>query len=212
MCVKWCAVLILPGLFLGGCKPTNEGALDEQKDPHFLRGKNLVRALDHQGAIEAFEKALEANPRSAMAHYELGLLYEQKETDFAAAIYHFNKVIKLKGSAYPAENARQRIAGCKQELVKSESLAPAYQTLLRDLDRLKDENLALKRKLESWQAYVGSRPPAPTNLALAGTLTGINPHPVPAQARDPGDPGNRAGSAPAGNRPENSTARGRTHL
>jgi tetratricopeptide (TPR) repeat protein len=220
MCAKWCAILILPVFFLSGCKPPSEGVLDEQKDPHFLRGRNLVRAMDYQGAIEAFEKALEANPRSAMAHFELGLLYEQKETDFAAAIFHYNKVIKLKGNAHPADNARQRIAGCKQELVKSESLAPAYQTLLRDLDRLKDENLALKKKLEAWQGNSGQRLTASTNPPLAGTLTGLTTRPgaaparktSPELARDAGEAGNRGGSAPSGGRPENSTARGRTHL
>lgn len=217
MCAKLCAILILPGLFLGGCAPHGEGVLDEQKEPHFLRGKNLVRALDQPGAIEAFEKALEANPRSAMAHYELGLLYEQKETDFAAAIFHYNKVIKLKGSAYPADNARQRVAGCKQELVKSESLAPAYQTLLRDLDRLKEENLALQKKLTAWQASSAPRPPAPSHPPTIGT--GTRPGPAPARANAP-DPARSAGlvvdraakAPPTGPRPDLASARTRTHL
>ncbi len=223
MCAKLCALVILLGLMLGGCTPQSQGPLEEEKDPHFLRGKNLVKAMDPKGAVEAFEKALEANPRSAMAHYELGLLYEQRETDFAAAIYHYNKVIKLKGSAYPADNARQRIAGCKQELVKSESLAPAYQTLLRDLDRLKEENLQQQRKLEAWQAYHASRPLTPTNSTASGAASG--PSPVrassgvvrtntPVFARGNNPPTNRSSTLlTGGSRAENPLpVRGRTHL
>ena len=41
--------------------------------------------MDYKGAIESFSKALEVNPRSAKAHFELGWLYEEKDPDPAAA-------------------------------------------------------------------------------------------------------------------------------
>jgi len=34
--------------------------------------------MDYPGAIEEFEKALDVNPRSAAAHYELGILMGQE--------------------------------------------------------------------------------------------------------------------------------------
>ncbi|MBI3191727.1 MAG: hypothetical protein HYZ36_03600, partial [Pedosphaera parvula] len=76
-------VLLLAGLCFSGCIPRGNGPLDEQKDPYFLKGKNRANSMDYQGAIEAFEKALEANPRSASAHKELGMLYYERAKDYA---------------------------------------------------------------------------------------------------------------------------------
>ena len=143
-----------------GCSPTTEGQTDEQKNPYFVAGKGRVAARDFKGAIEAFEKALEANPHSALAHFELGVLYEQhgdhQQDDYVSAMYHYNRVIKLRPNEYPSDNARQRLAGCKQELVKAEALAPVFQTMQRDLEKLREENELLRRRLEAGQS--SSRP------------------------------------------------------
>ncbi|MGO9002525.1 MAG: hypothetical protein ACLQHM_11200, partial [Limisphaerales bacterium] len=68
-CVVWLAVA------LSGCTPSGRSRLSEEKEPHFVLGKSRVNAMDFQGAIEAFEQSLEANPHSATAHFELGWLY-----------------------------------------------------------------------------------------------------------------------------------------
>ena len=83
-----CAAGILLALMAGGCFPSGDSPLDEQKEPHFITGKNLATQMDFQGAIDAFEKALEVNPHSASAHFELAWLYENKAQvpDYAAAL------------------------------------------------------------------------------------------------------------------------------
>lgn len=111
------ALMLMLCLWITGCTPTAETQLDEQRNPHYLAGKEKLGALDFKGAIESFERAVEDNPRSAFAHFELGVLYEQKESDYAAALYHYNKALKLRPNGHPAEIIRQRIPGCKQELV-----------------------------------------------------------------------------------------------
>jgi LysM repeat protein len=160
-------VLALP-VFVG-CSPVGEAKVDEQRSPYFIEGKQRVGTRDYKGAIEAFEKALEMNPRSALAHFELGVLYEQhsdqREDDYVAALYHYNQVVRLRPHAYPADNARQRIASCKQELVRSQSMAPVYQQTIRELDRLKDENQQLRRQLEAVNAQAASRFVAPAALS-----------------------------------------------
>jgi LysM repeat protein len=162
-------VLALP-VFLG-CSPVREAKVDEQRNPYFLEGKKRVATRDYKGAIEAFETALEANPRSPLAHFELGVLYEQhsdqREDDYVSALYHYNQVVRLRPQAYPADNARQRIASCKQELVRSQSMAPVYQQTIRELDRLKDENQQLRRQLEAVNAQAASRFVAPAALAAS---------------------------------------------
>ena len=62
-------------LALAGCTPTAESQMDEQRNPHYLAGKEKLGALDYKGAIESFERAVEDNPRSALAHFELGVLF-----------------------------------------------------------------------------------------------------------------------------------------
>src|SRR5687767_13817674 len=92
--------LFLACLGLCGCFPPPEGKLDENKNPYFLEGKARAAARDYRGAIDAFEKALEVHPRSALAHFELGMLYEQHsdqtEKDYINAMYHYQQVLRLR--------------------------------------------------------------------------------------------------------------------
>jgi LysM repeat protein len=145
---------------LSGCSPTAETRLDEQQNPHFKAGKDKFSALDYKGAIESFEHAVQDNPRSVLAHFELGVLFEQHANDYAAALYHYNKALKLRPNEYPAENIRQRIPGCRQELAKADSLAVGNPTALRETERLREENLALRKQIELLQNHLAARPPA----------------------------------------------------
>jgi LysM repeat protein len=185
----WCLVPTLALCVAGaGCSPTAEGRLDEQQNPHYRAGKDKLSALDYKGAIESFERAVEDNPRSVLAHFELGVLFEQHANDYAAALYHYNKALKLRPNEYPAENIRQRIPACKQELVKADSLAIVNPAALRETERLREENLALRRQIDWLQAHLAARQPAgspsaqvarareisrasPTTPTVAGTNT-----------------------------------------
>ena len=172
-CRALCAFFLLAWC---GCQPGAEAQLDDDKNPFFAAGKERIAAHDYQGAIEAFEKALETNPKSVLAHFELGVLYEQhseqKDSDYIAAMYHYQQVIRLRPSEYPADNARQRIAGCKQELVKGEALAPVAQNLVRENDRLKEENRGLHRQLDSMRADLNRVAAAGSPTALATQTPG----------------------------------------
>ena len=153
-------LVLLLLLVWAGCSPTAETPLDEQRNSNYQTGKERLSAMDYKGAVEAFERATEENPRSALAHYELGVLYDQHENDYAAALYHYNKALKLRPNAYPADNIRQRIPACKQELVKADSLAIINPTVLRETERLREQNEALKRQVEALQAHLAGRAPA----------------------------------------------------
>jgi LysM repeat protein len=164
-------LLVLP-LLLTGC-PSGQSASDEEKEPHFLNGKGKVNAMDFAGATESFEKALEVNPRSAAAHFELGWLYERKETENpAAAIYHFEQFLKLRPRSEKAELVRQRILACKQELARTVSLGPMNEKQQRDIEklaeenrRLTDQNKQLADEVTKWRAYYAVNPRGATNVA-----------------------------------------------
>src|SRR6266705_2979766 len=192
------ALLLALGLGLCGCLPSGHGQVDEEKEPHFLDAKRRLTALDYQGALEGFEKALEANPRSALAHFEAGLLYERHKQDHAAAIYHFERFLELRpGSGY-AEVVRLHILACKQELAKTVSLGPVTQSLQREFEPLAQQNKILQEEVAMWRAKARPQsPPEPPASATASprsaqTSTAI----VPAAAASPGPSLSNSSKAP----------------
>jgi tetratricopeptide (TPR) repeat protein len=184
-------MLTLPGIFRGlagaalcaalaGCLPSSQGPLDEQKEAHFLAGKARLNALDVQGAQEAFEKALEVNPRSGSAHFELGLLCE-KDSDYAAAIYHFERFLKLRPESDYAALVKERISADKIELSKQAAFFPVTSKLTGELEKLTEENKQLRAEVEKWRAFSG-QPPHPSsgsNTSNGGSsLSGTRSDPV----------------------------------
>ena len=152
---------MLVWLCLSGCFPSGSVPLDEQKEPHFLAGKSRVSMLDYKGAISCFEKALQINPNSASAHFELAWLYDQKEVDPAAAIYHYGHYLILKPKAENADLVRQRISICKQALAETVYLGPLTEKVQRQFEqvgeenkRLVEQNKRLQQELEKWTNYV----------------------------------------------------------
>ena len=140
--------------------------MDEEKESHFVMGKSRVSAMDYPAAVESFEKALEVNPRSAAAHFELACLYENRELDPAAAIYHYQQYLKFRPNAENAEIVNQRILGLKQELVRTVSLGPVTERQQREFERLIEENKRLSDEVEKWRAYA-TRLQALTNQIAA---------------------------------------------
>lgn len=148
------AVALL-GFALGGCMPSSSGPADEQKEPYFLTGKARVATLDFKGAMEAFEKAIEANPQNASAHFELGLLCE-KEMDYAAAIYHFERYLKFRPDSALAGPVKERITTDKMELSKTTIYAPMTQSLQREFEVLREEHKKLQADNERLRAALAS--------------------------------------------------------
>jgi tetratricopeptide (TPR) repeat protein len=170
------ALLLLVGAALSGCLPTPQSPSEEEREPHFVAGKRHVSQLDYRGAIECFEKALEVNPQSSSAHFELGCLYEQKESDPAAAIYHYEHYLRLRPQAENADLVHQQITACKQELARTVSLGPINEKQQHELDKLveenrqlADQNKRLLEDLEKWKAYAARLPSPTTPVTLPPT-------------------------------------------
>ena len=166
--------VVAASVALNGCSSSDQSQLDEEKEPHFVLGKSRVNAMDYQGAIEAFEQSLEANPHSAAAHFELGWLYDEKVSDPAAAIYHYGQYLKLYPNADNAEVIRQRIYRCKQQLAADVLPLPSAPAAQQQLENLAEQNRQLQDEVTKWRAYYASQ------LAAAKTNT-----PPPANATPP---------------------------
>jgi len=162
------AIFVL--LFLGwsGCSPSGESGLDEEKEPNYLAGRSRKSAQNYTGAIEAFEQALEANPRSAAAHLELGLIYYQNvTTHWARAIYHFEKYLQLRPKANNADLIRQNIDYCKLALAKEVPYTPNNDLIRKEVERMGRENTDLRRQVEQLKAQLSLRPVSAANGAAA---------------------------------------------
>src|ERR1019366_1504876 len=138
---KWSPALLAAVFFAvaSGFSPMDQGPQDEEKEPHFVLGKSRVNAMDYAGAIRAFEESLEANPHSALAHYQLAMLYENQESDPAAAIYHYQQFLKYNPRAENAEIIAQHIASCKQQLAADVLQLPSAPAAQQQLEKLTEE-------------------------------------------------------------------------
>jgi LysM repeat protein len=96
---------------------------------------------------------------------------EQNEWRYVLALYHYYRAYELRPNAYPADNAKVRIQACRQELAKTESVAPIYPAMQRDLERLKEENLQLRKQVDYLQSQMLARSNASNETASANTHT-----------------------------------------
>jgi tetratricopeptide (TPR) repeat protein len=139
------------GAALGGCAPSDQ---DEEKEPHYVLGQSKINEMDYQGAVNAFEESLEVNPHSAAAHYQLAMLYENQESDPAAAIYHYEQYLKFDPTAENADIIRQHIAACKQQLAADVLPLPSAPQSQEQLEKLVEQNRQLQQQVENLQATV----------------------------------------------------------
>jgi LysM repeat protein len=177
-------------LWLCGCFPPADSSADEERNPLLTEARAKKAAYNFEGAVATLEKALEANPRLAPAHWELGLLYYENLNDYAAAIYHFEKLLKLRPQWRHARTARQFIDICKIELAKSAPPIPQTPQIQRLIDNLTAkqmeltrENTQLKEKVQALQVLAQQL--AAENAQLKQEAAKLASPPPPAPATPP---------------------------
>ena len=180
---------VLTVISLAGCSP--DGQPDDEKEPHFLLGKSRVQAMDFQGAVEAFEESLDVNPHSAAAHFELAWLYDEKESDPAAAIYHYQQYLKYNPNASNADVVRGRINTCKRQLAADVLSLPDAPAAQQQLEKLEEQNRQLQDELAKWRAWYASQtadsnavitvPTAPLTVPATPAASVDNVAPAPAR-------------------------------
>ena len=185
--LNFCLPVALLLLAVNGCAPSESGPLDDEKEPHYVLGKGRVNAMDYAGAIEAFNEALEVNPRSAAAHFQLACLFDTKSSEPAAAIYHYQEFLRLNPKADNAEVIRQRIYSCKQQLAADVLPLPSAPAAQKQLEDLAEKNRRLEDEVQKWRAYYAAQQAAPK---ISPTTVPNNP--VTAQT----PAGNSAATAP----------------
>jgi phage tail protein X len=113
-------------------------------------------------AVGLYEAALDGTAASADIHYRLALLYDDKMKDPFNALHHFKRYLALAPEGPHAADAR--IFMKRDELGVLTNLSGDTVLSRADATRLRNENLALRQKMEALRA-AGAREPA----AAAGT-------------------------------------------
>src|SRR6266496_2675008 len=157
------AVWVLFCLWWTGCS-LGESGLEEEKDANYLAGRSRKATLNYPAAVEAFERALETNPRSAAAHFELGLIYYQNiTTNWARAIYHFEKYLELRPKANNADLVRQNIDYCKLALAREVPYTPNNDLVRKEVEHLARENADLRQQIDHLTGQLALRPAGATS-------------------------------------------------
>jgi tetratricopeptide (TPR) repeat protein len=173
------ALAALCGLAWSGCSPAGSVVTDEKREPHFLIGLSRITAVDYEGAIEAFQQALEGNPKSAAAHFQLGCLYANQVPDPAAAIYHYEQFLRRQPLDPNAEMIRKQIPGLKASLAMSVLHMPPVSGLQKQVESLKEENrrlqLDLTRMREEWVSRQSFTNPPSVRIAGGAMAAGKQP-------------------------------------
>lgn len=148
---------------LTGCFQLNHGSLDEEKDPHVLEGGKRAKRMDWDGAIAAFERALQTNPNNSVAHFQLGGLYTERKKDFVSGLYHYQRHLTVRPDSPMADVVKQRIMGCKQELASSVAFVVGTVDVQRQVDRLNQTNSLLQQHVLYLQKELAQKPLYLTN-------------------------------------------------
>lgn len=138
-------LLVFLGLWsvgLTSCsKPIGSDEL-EQKHPSIVEARALVRQQDVLGAERLLLDALREQPDLALAHVELGILY-QSQDDTIASLYHYQNYLILRPRGSKAALVREVITGERKRLVTE------YGTGSPPATGEGDSEVVLKQSLEA---------------------------------------------------------------
>jgi LysM repeat protein len=157
---RWLRPLLgLVALWLGGCTDSDRvKTAAEVDEPAYREGQSLLKTGRRQEALSAFLKVIDKRGNDAPeSHLEIGLLYAQHINDPLSAIHHFKKYLALRPNSPQAPLVRQRIDAATREFARTLPAQPLENQLQRvdlvaTLDKLKQENEALKQELADVKA------------------------------------------------------------
>lgn len=173
---RWMSIVLGVCLFstMGCNRISSTASLDEVHNPHFQKAKRLMEERDFKGAAESYEKALELTPRLAAAHFELGLLSDEKLGDPIAAVYHYNRYLALRPNTDKRQLVEDFIQRAKLTIASKLPQSPIVDP--SDLSRLQNEkaavlqdNAALRNRVAELEKAAAATQPAAPALPVAVT-------------------------------------------
>ena len=185
-------------ILLSGCELWHRANPDERREANFVAAYNYNLQGAYDDAVAAYNRAIEANPNNAAAHWDLGFLYQDKFHDYVLSIYHFRRCQQIKKRRHEKEADDPTIENAirQGQIQLAIQFASAFgqqqsQTQLDDLKRRNAELEAtikeLKLRLAAAQSPESSIPsgsdPVPSATpSLPARVAPSNPAPAPARS------------------------------
>ena len=128
-------------LLLAGC---NKVLTDRPKDK-IAAAEKKAKAGEYRDAVKLYEDALDGTSDTAVIHYRLAVIHDEKLKRPASALHHFQRYLDLAPKGSFAAEARAWVQDGQRKLAGGlAGSGPASQT---ELVRLKNENLSLQKQL-----------------------------------------------------------------
>ena len=140
------AAVVSAAVLLGGCG-RSVAQLDrrDRGDPLMRRAEARTKEGDMQSAARLYNAALDSNPKLALAHLQLALLYHDQLKDYILAIYHYRRYQELRGATEKSQMIEDRIRMASQLFAASMSKGDSRSMEKAELER---ENADLKKTVE----------------------------------------------------------------
>lgn len=192
---RWCCrplslvFLLLSTWLWSGCSPDAFLVSEEDRDRNFRKALDAERAGDFEGAAEFYERAIEKNPRSAVANFNYAALCESRLKRYPDAVHYYQRYLKIRPEDPKAEDIRRRITSCTERIASSVPLLIRSETIARDLEAMRNENTTLRGQITNLVGQVSqwsnewrrtsiqlqtlaSAPATPTPSYAGGTVGG----------------------------------------
>jgi LysM repeat protein len=132
----------------GGCDYWHRTESDETREANYMIAYNYGLQGAYDDAVRAYYAALEANPKNATAHRELGFLFHEKKHDPVLAYYHFRRSQQIKAARKDKDvtdpTVDNAIKQCQIRLAIEFSGAIGQQQSQSQLDDLRRRNAELQ--------------------------------------------------------------------
>lgn len=170
MNVRLWGLQLLPMLLVGwlvfgsisGCRRTSAQLdLVDERNPVFQRATRKAQEQDYEAAITLYREALRTSPRSAKAHLQMGMIYDDVYKNPIRAIYHYERYLELRPDAEKrdlvkdwAERLRRDLVADGSEGVSGASVEVAHlqqdlRQLRRQIEQLQYDKELLRRGLHA---------------------------------------------------------------
>jgi tetratricopeptide (TPR) repeat protein len=171
-----CLAVVLMAVVWAGCNPASRPASSDPdfESEDFKKAREKFELRDFIASISLYEQVLRDNPRMAKAHLALGRIYDDKQSDFVSAIYHYKRYLRLKPDGDNAKQVEDWITRAESQLALKSPNSPVQNS--EELARAQKEILALKAELEDIKR---ARAQLKQQLDAAG-LAASTPEPPPA--------------------------------
>lgn len=168
-------------LLLSGCDLWHRANPDERREANFVAAYNYNLQGAYDDAVAAYNRALEANPNNAAAHWDLGFLYQDKFHDYVLSIYHFRRCQQIKKRRHDKDADDPTIENAVRQgqiqLAIQFASALGQQQTQTQLDDLRRRNAELEATIKELKLRLAASQPTDLNGA---TPPDLSPGPITA--------------------------------